>query len=360
MTANCDFSRRGFLRTMAAGTLLAAAMDKHASARTNTATTSGKDLTAMTPFASDKKFVPVMITPYQPNKQIDFDVLSRLTDFYLAAGAKGFFANCQSSEMYLLSDDERIAITRHVVQHVNGAWPVVASGSFGDSLEAKAEFTKRIYQTGINAVILISGHFAKKKERDDILAGHFEKFFAMTETIPTGTYECPQPYKRIISPDVFKYLLATNRVVYHKDTTIVFEKVKVKIDLAKGSNLEFYDACTANTMNSLQAGAKGMSAVSGNFYPEILAWMCNNATNPEKQEQVRYSQEQITATEKVIAKGYPLSSKYFLRKRGLPIEIVTRYKGRKLAKKNIKALDVVYETFLGWCDYLGIEPAKIG
>jgi 4-hydroxy-tetrahydrodipicolinate synthase len=344
---------------MAAGTLLAAAMDKNASAMTNTSASAINDQTAMTPFVSDKKFVPVMITPYTHDKQIDFEVLSRLTDFYLAAGAKGFFANCQSSEMYKLNNEERIAITRHVVKHINGALPVVASGSFGDSLETKAEFTKQMYQTGINAVILISSHFVKKKERDEVLIGNFDKFFAMTEHIPTGTYECPQPYKRIISPDVFKYLLATNRVVYHKDTTIAFEKVKVKIDLAKGSRLEFYDACTANVMNSLQAGAKGISAVSGNFYPEILVWMCNNATNPEKQEQVRYIQEQITKAEKVIAKGYPLSSKYFLHKRGLPVEIVTRYTDRKLHKKNRQALDAMYETFLGWCDYLGIEPVKV-
>jgi 4-hydroxy-tetrahydrodipicolinate synthase len=359
MKENYDFSRRGFLGKMAAGTLgLAAAMDKKAGARINSPAIS-KNRNAMPPFVSDKKFVPVMITPYKPNKQIDFDVLSRLTDFYLAAGAKGFFANCQSSEMYKLNDEERIAVTRHVVRHVNGTLPVVASGSFGDTLEAKAEFTKKIYQTGINAVILISGHFARKKEPDEVLIDNFEKCFSLTDTIPLGTYECPQPYKRIITPDVFTYLLASNRVVYHKDTTIVFEKVKVKIDLAKGSHLEFYDACTANVMNSLQAGAKGISAVSGNFYPEILVWMCHNATNPEKQEQVRYIQEQITKAEKVIAKGYPLSSKYFLHKRGLPIEIVTRYTDRKLHKKNRQALDAMYETFLGWCDYLGIEPVKV-
>ncbi len=47
---------------------------------------------------SEKKFVPVMITPFNLKAKVDFDVVSRLVDFYLAAGVKGFFANCLSSE----------------------------------------------------------------------------------------------------------------------------------------------------------------------------------------------------------------------------------------------------------------------
>ena len=55
----------------------------------------------------DKKFVPVMITPFNLKAKVDLDVVSTLIDFYLAAGVKGFFANCLSSEMYSISEDER-------------------------------------------------------------------------------------------------------------------------------------------------------------------------------------------------------------------------------------------------------------
>ena len=357
-----ESSRRDFLTTVATGTLTLAlatgqSHQAHGCPAGHRASTEREG--DRLPFLSDKKFVPVMVTPFTLDGRVDYDGLSRLTDFYLAAGAKGFFANCQSSEMFALTEEERLSITRHVVRHVSGAMPVVASGSFGESLEAKAEFAQKIYQTGINAVIMISGHFAGKKESDDVLISRFEKFFDLTGDIPMGTYECPRPYKRIITPSVFSYLLAGKRVIYHKDTTIAFDKVKVKIDLAKNSHLEFYDACTANTMRSLQAGAKGMSAVSGNFYPEILVWMCNNATHPDKQADVQYMQEQLTRAEAVIAKGYPASSKYFLQKRGLPIEPIIRNKKIKLKKKNIEALDAMYQTFLGWCDRIGIEPVKL-
>lgn len=310
------------------------------------------------PGASDKKFVPVMITPYKKDGQIDFDGVSRLMDFYLAAGVKGFFANCLSSEMYQLNETERLALTRHVAKRLNGAASVVSTGSFGDTLAAKAEFTKKLYHTGINAVILISSLFAKAEESDDQLIHNFEEFFKLTDNIPLGTYECPQPYKRIITPHVFKYLLETNRMIYHKDTSIDFAKVKAKIELVKDNRLEFYDACVANTMYSLQAGAKGMSAISGNFYPEILVWMCNNSTNPDKQEDVKFIQAALTKTEDTIATNYPLSSKYFLQKRGLPIEVSSRIPSTPLSTAQKQALDDTYKIFLGWCDRIGVKAIK--
>jgi 4-hydroxy-tetrahydrodipicolinate synthase len=362
MHHNNKSSRRYFVGKIAAS-FLGTAIAGTASAKLLAGTNVKKSLlypdVATGDFVSNKKFVPVMVTPYKQNGQIDFEGLSKLIDFYLAAGAKGLFANCASSEMYSLSEEERLALTRHVVKRVNGAVSVVATGSFGDTAEDKATFAKKIYDTGINGVITITSHFAKADESDDVLIKNYEQLFALTDNIPMGTYECPSPYKRILTPYAFKYLLGTGRMVYHKDTTIDFNKVKAKIDLSKNTRLEFYDACVANTMYSLQAGAKGMSAISGNLYPEILAWMCANATNPDRQEDVKYIQAQLTKTEDIIGQNYPLSAKYFLHKRGVPIAIKSRVNPVPLTTKQMQALEDTYKVFFEWCDRIGIKPASI-
>jgi 4-hydroxy-tetrahydrodipicolinate synthase len=61
----------------------------------------------------ERKFVPVMLTPFKENGEIDLDGLTSLTELYIQAGAKGLFANCQSSEMFYLSDEERLSIVKH-------------------------------------------------------------------------------------------------------------------------------------------------------------------------------------------------------------------------------------------------------
>lgn len=310
---------------------------------------------------SDRKFVPVMITPFNLKAKVDFDVVSNLIDFYLAAGVKGFFANCLSSEMYSITEDERIELTRHVVKYVNGRAPVVATGSFGLTIEDKAEFSKRIYDTGVDAVILITGHYANIEDGDDILLKNFDKMFRLTKNIPLGLYECPAPYKRIIGPEVFKTLLSANRLVYHKDTSIDLEKVKEKLDILKEARnqLEFYDAHSPNAMHSLQMGAKGMSSISGNFYPEILVWMVNNATDPEKQEEVRWLQSEISRVDPLIHVAYPMSAKYFLRKRGLPIRTISRATALELTPQQKQTLNEIHDSFEQWCERLDIKPVDV-
>ena len=308
-----------------------------------------------------KKFVPVMITPFNLKAKVDLDVVSLLVDFYLAAGVKGFFANCLSSEMFSITEDERLELTQHVVKYVDGKAPVVATGSFGLTLEDKAEFTKKIHDMGVDAVIMVTGHFAKVDEGDDVLLGNFDRMFQLTGNIPLGMYECPAPYKRIIGPDVFKKLLAADRMVYHKDTSITHENVKAKLDILKqtGNQLEFYDAHTPNAMFSLQQGAKGMSSISGNFYPEIMVWMTENANDPSKQEEVTWLQSELTRVDPLIHIAYPLSAKYFLQKRGLPVRTISRATALQLTPEQRKTLDDIHDSFLSWCERLELKPVTI-
>ena len=310
--------------------------------------------------ANEKKFVPVMITPFNLKAKVDFDALNSLIEFYLAAGVKGFFSNCLSSEMFSINEDERLEITKHIVDNVKGRVPVVATGSFGLTIEDKASFTKQIFDTGIDAAIMITGHFANVDDGDELLLHNFEKMFSLTGNIPLGMYECPAPYKRIISAGLFKRLLEADRLVYHKDTSILHDLVKAKLDVLKslGNNsLEFYDAHSPNAMFSLQNGAKGMSSISGNFYPEILVWMCNNANNPDKQEDVKWLQSEITRVDPLIHQAYPMSAKYFLQKRGLPVRTISRTFALELTPEQKKTLDGIYSDFLGWCDRLEIKKA---
>jgi 4-hydroxy-tetrahydrodipicolinate synthase len=305
-----------------------------------------------------KKFVPVMITPFNLKAQIDLGMVEALVDFYLEAGVEGFFANCLSSEMYSISEDERLELTQHVVRYVNGRVPVVATGSFGLTINDKAEFTKKIYDTGVDSVIMITGHFANVDEPDDILLKRFDQLFSLTGDIPLGLYECPAPYKRIITPAILKTLLATNRLIYHKDTSCSVEQVKAKLEVVEGSRLEFYDAHTPNAVASMQMGAAGMSSISGNFYPEILVWLCKNVLEKDKQEEVRWIQSELQRVDPLIHIAYPMSAKYFLQQRGFPVRTISRAHALELTPEQKQTLQQIHRDFLGWCERLQIQPVQ--
>ncbi|WP_375584041.1 dihydrodipicolinate synthase family protein [Cyclobacterium xiamenense] len=309
---------------------------------------------ATTDTSEEKAFVPVMLTPYKKDKSIDYKGLEALTDHYLQSGAKGMFANCLSSEMYELSPQERLKVTETVVKRVNGRFPVVATGSFGSNAAEKADFSKRLADTGVDAIILITSHFAEASESDDTMIRRLEEYLKHTESLALGTYECPRPYKRILSGKVLTFLLETDRLVYHKDTTEDIDAIREKLRLSRGSGLDLYNAHMGSAVASLREGAAGLSPIAGNYYPEVIAWICQHAADSERKREVDWLQEKVREMETRITANYQLSSRYYLRKSGLPMELTSRGANQPLTSEQRLVVDRAYAEVQEWKDQLGM------
>lgn len=83
--------------------------------------------------------IPVMLTPFTEQNDVDYPGLANLIDWYLENKVDALFAVCQSSEMQFLTLEERVAVARFVVDHVKGRVPVIASGHISDDLGAQIE-----------------------------------------------------------------------------------------------------------------------------------------------------------------------------------------------------------------------------
>ncbi len=273
----------------------------------------------------EKKFIPVMLTPFKDSGEIDFRGLTRLTELYLQAGAKGLFANCQSSEMFQLSDEERLKIVEHTIQKANGKVPVVAVGNFGATISEQADFVHKIYDTGVKAVIIVTGLIAEENESDKVFDERIFELFNLTGNIPLGFYECPEPYKRVLSAEQLEKFVATGRIIYHKDTCLNIEMIKEKLKATNGvDSFGLYDAYAVNAVASLEAGAAGLSCIQGNFFPELIVWLCDHFDDINANGNVSRVQQFLTDHMEVIHYAYPVVAKYYLQKRGLPISTFTR------------------------------------
>jgi 4-hydroxy-tetrahydrodipicolinate synthase len=266
-----------------------------------------------------------MLTPFKDNGEIDLNGLTQLTELYLQAGAKGLFANCQSSEMFQLSDEERLLIVKHTLKIANGKVPVVAVGNFGDTIADQADFIKKIYDTGVKAVIIVTSLIAGEDESNEIFDQRIFELFDLTAKIPLGFYECPEPYKRVLTAEQLKKFVATGRVIYHKDTCLDINMIRAKLKATEASDsFGLYDAYAVNAVASLEAGAAGLSCIQGNFFPELIVWLCNHFDDNSFVEEVNKVQQFLTDHMEVIHHAYPIVAKYYLQKRGLNISTFTR------------------------------------
>lgn len=293
-----------------------------------------------------KGFIPVMLTPFKDNGAIDFDGLTRLTELYLEAGASGLFANCLSSEMFELTEKERLQTIEHIIKITNGTVPVVATGTFEGSIETQADFIKKVYNTGTQAVILLAGLIAKESDSDAVFNDNVFSLLDKTENIPVGFYECPVPYKRLLTPEQLRLFVDTGRVIYHKDTCLNLDTIKQKLAVtADAPTFGLYDAYMAHAVDTLKAGSAGLSCIQGNYFPELIVWLCDNYNNEDLQEEVTNVQHFLIKNMDVMHHVYPTVSKYFLQKRGFEISTFTRREVGTFTPNIAKQIEQLYASY---------------
>tara|TARA_R110001606_G_scaffold304937_1_gene452223 strand:+ start:2326 stop:3363 length:1038 start_codon:yes stop_codon:yes gene_type:complete len=300
----------------------------------------------MNPFASiinnlPGGFWPVMMTPYNEDLSIDYQGLKRLIRWYEDSGSTGLFANCGSSEMYDLSDQERIDLTKFVVK--NTKLPVVSTGTFSGEVSKNVDFVKKIYDTGVKAVVLIPSVMVKKEESDSALLNSFDGILKQTGNIPLGIYECPSPYSRLIGPEMLDQLQKTGRFLYFKDTTCDAEMVAQKIEITSNSNLGIYNAHSPDVLHSIRHGGAGMSCIAGNYYPELFSYLWQYGREKEISDSVKKVNDFVLANKSVIGKKYSIGAKYFMNLRGLDLNVNSRKQILPLDNSDKSRLELLWK-----------------
>ena len=153
-----------------------------------------------------KGVYPVMLTPFTEENRIDEDALGKLTEWYIENGAAGLFAVCQSSEMFFLSLKERMRAARYIKKCAGNRVSVIASGHVSESMEEQAEELCCMAETGVDAVILLTNRLAAETESDAVWLENLQILLdRLPKDLPLGFYECPYPYKRLLSPDRLRW-----------------------------------------------------------------------------------------------------------------------------------------------------------
>ena len=295
---------------------------------------------------------PVMLTPFTDNNEVDYDALERLVEWYIQNGVAGLFADCQSSEMFFLTLEERVGIAKAVKKFAGGRVPVVASGHISDKLEDQVEELTAIAETGVDAVILLTNRLAQKESSEKEWLERLKVLLSrLPREIPLGFYECPYPYKRIISVENLKWCADSGRFYFIKDTSCDLQCIEAKLEAIKGCLLKLYNANTSTLLVSLKMGAAGFSGVMANFHPQLYAWLCENfESQPDK---ARLLADFLTVASLIERQVYPVNAKYYQKMIGNFNSIRTRSKDAGLLNETgmleVEQLSRLQDYFADLC-----------
>ncbi len=253
---------------------------------------------------------PVMITPFTEKNEVDYLALEKLVDWYIKKGVSGLFAVCQTSEMFFLSLEERIHIARFVKECSRGRVPVIASGHTADRLEDQIAELKQIAASGVDALILLTNRMAAEDEPDSLWMERTQQILdALPKDIKLGLYECPYPYKRVMSEEVTRWCAESGRFYFLKDTSCDLNNIRMKLRVCEGSNLKVYNANSTTLLESLRMGAYGYSGVMANFHPQLYVYLCEHF----EEEQSVELEEFLAISSLIERQCYPVNAKYYLR-----------------------------------------------
>ena len=280
---------------------------------------------------------PAMITPLKADKSIDWDGVDRLTDWYIESGVAGLFAVGQSSEMFAMDDQERLRLARRVVDRANGRLPVVASGTFVRSIEEQTQFVHQMADTGVKVVVILASQMAEAHEDDTVWQKNVEQLLSLTNNIPLALYECPEPYHRLISPELVRWAARTGRFHLLKETSRSIDQVEAKIQAAEGTPLGIYNADATTLLQSLRSGGRGYCGIAANFYPKAVVRLCQIFQTQEADQ----IQAAIGMTDATIHQKYPVCAKYYRNYSGNDMLTISRVTDAKLTDYEMRVLTYI-------------------
>lgn len=206
----------------------------------------------------------------------------------------------------------------------NKVFTVVSSGHVSDTIEEQAEELNAIWESGTDALILITNRLDLHNEGDEVFIANAEKLLQLLpEDVKLGLYECPYPYKRLVTPRILDWCLSTGKFYYMKDTCCDASVMKTRCEQLKGSKFKLLNANCQTLLESMQNGGGGYCGIMCNFHPHLYAWLGENyEREKEKAELVQSVIGTFGFTE--VGLPYPLTAKYHMGLCGLTTENIAR------------------------------------
>jgi 4-hydroxy-tetrahydrodipicolinate synthase len=136
-------------------------------------------------------------TPFDDEGAVDFSSLSRLAEFYGTVGAAGLTLLGQMGEAPKLTQDESLAIVRHVIKRT--ALPIVV-GVSAPGFAAIRELTAEVMSAGAAGVMIAPPNTLRT---DDQIVGYYEQAStAIGDDVPFVIQDYPLSFSVQMSPKV--------------------------------------------------------------------------------------------------------------------------------------------------------------
>lgn len=233
--------------------------------------------------------VPPIVTPLDEQGEVDFDSLERLTEHLIGSGVHGLFVLGSTGEVAYLDDGQRAAVTRAVVETVQGRVPVLAGVIDLTARRVQAQ-VDLVTAAGADAVVATAPIYALNDVAE--IDRHF-RAIAGRSPVPLYAYDIPARVRTKLDAGMLVQLGLDGVLAGVKDSSgdDVGLRRLVYANRSAGSPLSVLTGHEVVVDGALLLGADGVVPGLGNVDAAGYVRLWNHATAGEwsaaEQEQLR-------------------------------------------------------------------------
>jgi 4-hydroxy-tetrahydrodipicolinate synthase len=213
-----------------------------------------------------------LITPMNPNGEVDLLSLENLIEWHIESGTDGFVILGTTAESATLSADEKMQVLNKCIDVNDGRLPIVVGNGTNNTAEAM-EITRQYDHLAIDGFLTVTPYYNKPTQRG--MLHHFKAIAGATEK-PIILYNVPGRTAVDLSNDTVMELMAVNNIVGIKDATGDLTRVKS----LKQANPEFIllSGDDASSNDFLHLGGDGVISVTANIRPKEMSQLVKLST----------------------------------------------------------------------------------
>ncbi|WP_269479319.1 4-hydroxy-tetrahydrodipicolinate synthase [Bacillus sp. SG-1] len=278
-----------------------------------------------------------MVTPFDNKGNVDFQKTTLLVNYLIENGSDSLVVGGTTGESPTLSQEEKLALFRHVVKAVNGRVPVVA-GTGSNNTYASVEFTKKAAETGIDAVMVVAPYYNKPSQE-----GLYQHFKAVAEatTLPVMLYNVPGRAVTKIAPETIIRLSEIENITSVKEAS---GDLDAMTEIIANTPDEFllYSGDDGLTLPVLSIGGTGIVSVASHVIGNEMQEMVKNFLEGNLREASKLHGKLLPVMNELFAAPSPAPVKTALQLKGLDVGSV-RLPLLPLTEEERKRLTAVLE-----------------
>jgi len=255
-----------------------------------------------------------MVTPFDADLRVDHRRLADLARFLIANGSDGLVVAGTTGESPTLTDDEKIAMAKTVLEAVGDRRPVVVGTGSNDTAHS-IRLTQLAERAGAHAALVVTPYYNKPPERGII--EHFRAVAGET-SLPIIIYNIPGRCVVNLSPEALATLSEVENIVAVKEASGNLSQIAQIVEGAP-DGFDVLSGDDEMTLPLMGLGGTGVISTIGNVAGTRMKALIDAQASGDHTRALRIHLELLPLMKALFMTSNPIMVKKALELRGFPV-----------------------------------------